>query len=77
MSIEEIREKYKPKEGLVIHAFQSTQTGNYIALVSEKIIVNRRKKEDADASKKLISEKDINKYFEQLKPYLDERVKTT
>jgi len=73
MTIEEIKSNYTPKPGFTVYAYQSTHTGNYIAAIYEKVEVNRFRKESMEAYKKIISVKNIDDYFEQVKPYLDER----
>lgn len=73
MTLDEIKTNYKPKEGWELYIYQSKETGNYVALVMEKVSVNRFSKEYASAARKNISTQDLDKYLEFLLPYLDKR----
>jgi len=73
MTIQDIFKKYKPKEEFSIYAFQSKHTQKYIACIFKKIAVNRFAKEFCDGSIKNINEVHIEKYLNELKPYIEER----
>ena len=74
MTLQEVFNVYKPKEGFSILPFQSRITGRFIACVYKKVLVNKYKREYAEGAIKTVSVDTIEKYLKELEPYIEKRL---
>lgn len=78
MTLEDIKVDYRPREEYILYAFQSKITENFIAVIFRKgVIQTRFSKEPYEGALKVITEKSIDKYLNELKPYMVGRTKDT
>lgn len=77
-TIEEFKEEYTAIEGYTLYVYKSNQSGNFVGIVFKKKEVSSRFSKDKEytgGSEKVISEKDFEKYLNELKPYIKKREK--